>query len=389
MNIGLIFLAFILFLIADFLLRYFLRKRKENKIKSEREKILNESLQTDFTFESKTLKRVEVDKPKARILCVDDEEVILSSFRKILVLDGYCVDTVETGQEALGLIQTHHYDFVFTDLKMPQMSGEEVAKSVKNLRPDIDVIIITGYATVQSAVEVMQYGAMDYIQKPFTEEELLGYVKNFILKREDNTRKKLRPRVNITHASEKTVAKADEFVIPGGVFISEGHTWANIHQEGKVGVGIDDFAKKVIGKVDGIIMPNLGMQVKAGKPLFKIRQDKKTITFNAPVSGQVVSLNNSLLDEIENLEFSSYDPQWICEINAENLDTEIKNLKIGKSAISYFQSEIDSFHKSMETVKKYNKISDNDTESNFEDFGKLPVIDDFHWHNIVTEFFSK
>jgi PleD family two-component response regulator len=115
MNIGLIFLAFILFLIADFLLRYFLRKRKENKIKIKREKILSDSLQADFTLESKTLKRVEVDKPKARILCVDDEEVILSSFRKILVLDGYSIDTVETGQEALGLIQSHHYDFVFTD----------------------------------------------------------------------------------------------------------------------------------------------------------------------------------------------------------------------------------------------------------------------------------
>ena len=61
--------------------------------------------------------------PAARILCVDDEEVILDSLRKILVLDGYNVDTVETGQEALGLVQTRDYDFVFTDLKMPSMPG--------------------------------------------------------------------------------------------------------------------------------------------------------------------------------------------------------------------------------------------------------------------------
>ena len=81
---------------------------------------MQESLKLDFTSEAKTLKRAEVENPKAKILCVDDEEVILGSFRKILVLDGYSVDTVETGQEALGLIQKHHYDFVFTDLKMPQ-----------------------------------------------------------------------------------------------------------------------------------------------------------------------------------------------------------------------------------------------------------------------------
>ena len=114
------------------------------KRRAEREEALAESLRLDFTRESKTLKRVEVKDPEARILCVDDEEVILNSFRKILVLDGYSVDTVETGQEALGLIQTHDYDFVFTDLKMPAMSGTDVAKSVKHLRPDIDVVIITG-----------------------------------------------------------------------------------------------------------------------------------------------------------------------------------------------------------------------------------------------------
>jgi len=102
---------------------------------AEREAALSESLRLDFTREAKTLKRAEVQNPKARILCVDDEEVILGSFRKILVLDGYAVDTVETGQEALGLIRTHHYDFVFTDLKMPAMDGVEVTKAVKHLRP--------------------------------------------------------------------------------------------------------------------------------------------------------------------------------------------------------------------------------------------------------------
>jgi DNA-binding NtrC family response regulator len=112
-----------------------------------------------------------VPNPKARILCVDDEDVILDSFRKILVLDGYSVDTVNSGAEALNLIKSHHYDFVFTDLKMPEMDGVEVTKSVKYLRPDIDVIIITGYATVETAVECMKLGAMDYVQKPFTEDD--------------------------------------------------------------------------------------------------------------------------------------------------------------------------------------------------------------------------
>ena len=137
----------ILFFFLNIAARVLYDRLKDIKVQAEREKALEVSLNLDFTHESKTLKRVEVDDPKARILCVDDEEVILDSFRKILVLGGYCVDTVETGQEALGLIQKNDYDFVFTDLKMPNMSGMDVVKSVKHLCPDIDVVVITGYAS--------------------------------------------------------------------------------------------------------------------------------------------------------------------------------------------------------------------------------------------------
>jgi len=196
---ALFILALVLFIIFDILIRYIGRRMKEKKARKERENVLSVSLQLDYTMEAKTLKRAEVKDPMAKILCVDDEPVILDSFRKILVLDGYSVDTVENGKDALGLIQKHHYDFVFTDLKMPVMDGVEVTKSVKHLRPDIDVIIITGYATVETAVECMKFGAMDYVQKPFTEDELLAMVKKILIKRQDRIQKQLKPSVHITH----------------------------------------------------------------------------------------------------------------------------------------------------------------------------------------------
>ena len=152
---ALFILAIIIFVIADVLIRMIGKRLTEQKLKKERKQVLDDSLKLDFTNEAKTLKRAEVPNPIAKILCVDDEEVILGSFRNILVLDGYSVDTVETGQEALGLIQKHHYDFLFTDLKMPLMDGVEVTKSVKHIRPDIEVIIITGYASVETAVETI------------------------------------------------------------------------------------------------------------------------------------------------------------------------------------------------------------------------------------------
>ena len=174
-------LAVVVFIIADILIRIVGKRMQEKKLVQERAKVLETSLRLDYSREATTLKRAEVEKPKARILCVDDEEVILDSFRKILVLDGYAVDTVTLGAEALGLLQVHHYDFVFTDLKMPGMDGLEVTKAVKQIRPDIDVIIITGFATVETAVECMKVGAMDYVQKPFTEDELLEFTRKTLI----------------------------------------------------------------------------------------------------------------------------------------------------------------------------------------------------------------
>src|SRR5512143_4147876 len=100
--------AIVLFVIADIVIRAVSRNLTKKKLRAEREAALAESLTLDFTREARSLKRVDIPNPRARILCVDDEEVILGSFRKILALAGYAIDTVESGKEALGLIQSHN-----------------------------------------------------------------------------------------------------------------------------------------------------------------------------------------------------------------------------------------------------------------------------------------
>jgi len=383
----LLILALILFVIADIFIRYFSKKYKEKQLKKDREAALVVSLNLDFTREAKTLKRVEVEDPKAKILCVDDEPVILDSFRKILVIDGYSVDTVENGQEALGLIQSHHYDFVFTDLKMPEMSGVDVTKSVKHLRPDIDVVIITGYATVETAVECMKYGAMDYVQKPFTEDELLDFVKKIVIKRKDRIQKQLKPKVHITHLSESKHFLTYEFAIPGGVFISTGHSWVSMEQDGAAKIGIDDFAKKLIGKIDSIELPNLGMAIKKGQPLFTIKQGTRSVTFNSPVSGKVTRINTVLKSDLEVLDISSYNSNWICIIDADDLDTELKDLKIGKTAVAFYEEDLDRF---IELRNMTVKPKDNVPRQGNELFiGEFEKMDNADWDKMVAEFFKR
>jgi len=120
---------------------------------------------------------------KAKILVVDDEEIVLKSCRKILEGDGYQVLTTLSGQEAFDLLEKEPFDIIITDMKMPEIDGMEVLKTVREKYPDTIVIMITGYSTVQSAVQAMKLGAFDYIPKPFTPEEVLIVIEKALEKK--------------------------------------------------------------------------------------------------------------------------------------------------------------------------------------------------------------
>lgn len=113
---------------------------------------------------------------KASILVIDDETIVQESCKRILVPEGYGVDTAYTGQEGFGMLARRSYELVITDLKMPGISGMEALRKIKQDDPDIGIIMMTGYATPETAVEAMKLGAFDYLPKPFTPDELLSTV---------------------------------------------------------------------------------------------------------------------------------------------------------------------------------------------------------------------
>jgi signal transduction histidine kinase len=113
-----------------------------------------------------------MDKAKFKVLVVDDEAAMRDSCRMILEREGFDTDTAENGVIGLEKIEANRPDFVIIDLKMPLISGQEVLEKVREIDRDIIPIVITGYATVESAVEAMKKGAYDFLPKPFSPEEL-------------------------------------------------------------------------------------------------------------------------------------------------------------------------------------------------------------------------
>lgn len=336
----LVVLLFVGFIVIDALVRLITRRMTEARERRKRALVLETSLRLESTDEARSLRRVEVPRPRASILAVDDEPIVLDSLRKILVLAGFNVDTVESGPEALGLVQRKDYDFVFTDLKMPGMDGVEVVKAVKHLRPDVDVAVITGYATIESAVETMKHGAGDYVQKPFTEDELIDFARRLLIKRQARLEAARGPAVRVVAPAAAETAPAHEFCVPGGFFLSAGHVWVRIEPNGQVRVGLDDFARKALGPIERVELPKVGERVRRGEPLFGVHHEEAAAHFAAPLGGRVIQINAALADEPARVSQSPYDRGWVCLLRPADLAGELPGLRIGQPVVAWFQEEV-------------------------------------------------
>ncbi len=118
----------------------------------------------------------------ARILIVDDEKIALRNLEHVMKKEGYAVAATQSGQNALKLLEEQQFDVVLTDLRMEKVDGMQILKRCRELSPDTEVIMITGFATLESAVNTMKHGAFFYIAKPFKLDEVRKVVREAVEK---------------------------------------------------------------------------------------------------------------------------------------------------------------------------------------------------------------
>src|SRR3954451_488126 len=112
----------------------------------------------------------------AKILIVDDQEMMRDSLAATMAREGHEVVAANDGPIAVSRLSAGRFDLLITDLKMPKMTGIELLTEAKRIRPEMPVVLMTAFATVQTAVEAMKLGAYDYIQKPFDGDEIKALV---------------------------------------------------------------------------------------------------------------------------------------------------------------------------------------------------------------------
>lgn len=190
------------------------------------------------------------------IVVVDDEKDMRTFFDIMLRKAGYGVESFPSGERALEFMRANAFDLVISDIKMPGMDGVELLKEVKALDPDVPVIMITAYASVDTAIEAMKAGAFHYFTKPFNVDEVRLYIKNALehlnLKKENHALKEdIKSTLGLSSIIGESEAMAEVF----NTVRSVAATKANVFITGESGTGKELVARAIHYEVDGATSP--------------------------------------------------------------------------------------------------------------------------------------
>jgi DNA-binding NtrC family response regulator len=181
-----------------------------------------------------------------KILIVDDEKIALKNLEHVMTKEGYDVVGTQSGQNALKLLEEQPFDAVLTDLKMEKVDGMQILRKSRELYPDAEVIMITGFATLESAVEAMKQGAFYYIAKPFKLEEVRKVVKEALekvgLKKEN---RELREQIEHYQGKVKIITQDSNMKRLLDTALQIAPTDCNVIITGESGTGKELFARHI------------------------------------------------------------------------------------------------------------------------------------------------
>lgn len=222
---------------------------------------------------------------QARILVVDDEKGIREGCRRILAGEGYTVDVAENGNAGLELVKTNNYDLLIIDLMMPGMGGLEMMSRVREIDAEVIMIVITGFATIETAVDAIKHGAYDYIPKPFTPESLVAVVNRGL----ETRRLRLQTRKLMEERDQKLLELASEK--------SKMHAIINSMADGVLVVNREN--QLVLWNPALIKMLNINGQIESGKNIEDIITDEGLLNVIKRAYAPDSSHYTSITEEIE------------------------------------------------------------------------------------------
>ena len=226
---------------------------------------------------------------KGRILVLDDDPVVTLSCKRILGAEGYSISTVEKGEEALNKLAKEDFDLFISDVRLPDISGIEVLREARVIKPKTDVVIITGYPTLEDAKEATNLGAFEYIEKPFTPDFMLNVAKKIF-----DTKGWILRQAFIDEFRDSIVSLKDKE--NPVLFYKEG-TWSRPTEDGLWEMGCDLRYWMLSGDLTYVEFINNLEKVDAGQPFAKIYTSSgKGSDLLSPMNAEIREINTKAND---------------------------------------------------------------------------------------------
>ena len=224
------------------------------------------------------------------LLVVDDEQVICQACRRIFSRQGFQVEESTDPREGLNQATEKDYTGILLDIKMPSMDGIQFLERLRASKPDVPVLIMTGYPSVPNAAAAIRLGAADYITKPFTPEEITQAVQRMLSHGPGNGHGVVEPQPGAVAADAEPPPPHTE----GCLFLDE--SWFQLEADGSACVGA--VLPGLQGEtVEAVRLPRIGEVVYQGLPLAGLKvAGKPQVTVRAPVSGVIAAVNEALSD---------------------------------------------------------------------------------------------
>lgn len=157
-------------------------------------------------------------------------------------------------------------------------------------------------------------------------------------------RKAKKERASLNLADQLVPAEAfANLSAPANLFLDSGHTWVEVKPSGAATVGLDGFAQKLIGRIDDVVLPEVGKEVNRGDVLFALKQDNHRAAFASPVDGVVTSVDKELPWHPEMIQSDPYKEGWVCSVMPRNLSKNLKQLLTAEEAKGWLKSEAQRF----------------------------------------------
>jgi len=259
---------------------------------------------------------------KYDLLVVEDEPVVLAAIRKIIESENINMDDVRNGENAIRKLKENTYKLLITDLMLPRISGLDLIRIIKGNQICIPIVVITGYATLEKALQSFKVGSFDFIPKPFDTEVFLGVIRRG-LNFSQLMQSKADDRSNFMQLSDASGVNGSA----GKSYCLGYHAWIKFEEENTALIGVGATFPNMMGELCHIENLASGGEVLQGKCCAKIfTKDGLVNMIWSPLSGKIESYNEDLDKNLQLINSDPYDQGWIFRVIPSNFKDEVKYL---------------------------------------------------------------